>query len=480
MDHVQNASDIQGLLINGYKHHIYSTHMIFQFGAGSQPADFIKALYPHVQSAADWGAVRPASMLNIALTATGIAALKGYNIDPATSQFGPTFCAGPASAMSQSSLFDLGESDPSKWLFGNNTPQPISDYEQISVECMVHVYGITPDNLTTLEHKVAEAAKAAGLTEIFPINPGKRLQQCHLPTGVVHFGYLDGIDNPTLDPSVPILPFSNTDPQNLNNFLVGYHGGSSYFRPGPTGHSDESKFAHNGFYNAFRMISQDLKGFEDFLNDQAQHVAPQIGMDTAFAKKWLAAKLVGRWQDGSPLELAPDAPDPALSRATDFGYNKDQSGLRCPITAHTRVVNPRDTTMTAGNTPVPRILRRGVPYGASLGDPDYDGQSGLVGMFIVGSLSDQFEIVSGWMNRNNFTPQLAAQYPSTQDALLANRQVGTTTQAFPIPLSITNPHTNPPTTADITPAPILPQFITTRGSAYTFFPSMSALKSCFS
>jgi len=457
--------------------------MIFQFGADSQPADFIRAIYSHVQTAAPWGPVKPANMLNIALTATGINILKGFNIDPLASKFDLTFCSGPASIGSQGSLQDNGPSDPSNWLFGNNTPQPVSDYKQIPVECMVHVYGLTIPDLSALVKTVANAAAAADLTEIFPITPGKRLEQCHLPPGNIHFGYRDGIDNPSLDPSVSKMPFRNSDPQNLNNFLVGYHNDKSYFSPGPIGNSDEAKFANNGFYNAFRMLSQDLEGFDQFLSDHAAVVAPQIGKDVAFATDWLAAKLVGRWKNGSALELWPDAPehDPTPdSLKKGFGYSGDMSGLKCPITAHTRVANPRDATMTSGNSPIPRVLRRGVPYGPTADDPEYkNGQSGLVGMFLVGNLSSEFEVVSGWMNRNNFTPPLAARYPNTQDALLANRQVGTTTQEFPIPLSIVTPATNPPT-VNITPAPILPQFITTRGSAYTFFPSMSALKSCFS
>jgi len=485
MYQVSNASDIQGLLINGYSHHHFSTHMIFQFKEGSKPKEFIKAIYNYVQTAADWGPNMPKNMLNVSLTATGINILKGYDINPVTSAFGPTFCAGPASVMSQASLSDIGESDPSKWLFGNNTPQPLSNYTQIPVECMVHIYGLTVADRNNLVTIVSDAAKANAITEIFPIKSGneynKRLEQHHMKTGFVHFGYEDGMDNPSLDQSTNKMPGKKyVDPQNLTYFLVGYHGNPTYYSIVPEGNTEEAKFANNGFYNAFRMLQQDLQGFEDFLDHHAVHIALQIGKDVAFARQWLAAKLVGRWQDGSPLILTPEAPDPSKSKETNFGYSGDPMGLKCPITSHSRVTNPRDSTMTEGNSPIPRILRRGVPYGPTLKNKEeYDGQSGLAGIFLVGNLANAFELVSGWINRNNFTPDLAVQYPSTQDALLANRKAGTTTQTFPIPAGITNDAAGQIATINIDPAPILPQFIITIGSAYTFFPSMNALKSCF-
>src|SRR5207248_2480680 len=60
----------------------------------------------------------------------------------------------------------------------------------------------------------------------------------------------------------------------------------------------------------------------------------------------LGAKMVGRWQSGAPLALAPDRDDPELggddSRSNAFLYGHDRRGLKCPAGAHARRANPRD------------------------------------------------------------------------------------------------------------------------------------------
>jgi len=65
------------------------------------------------------------------------------------------------------------------------------------------------------------------------------------------------------------------------------------------------------------------------------------------------AKICGRWRNGVPLALSPENDTPPggikLDQLNDFDYvNKDGSedpqGVRCPIGAHTRRVNPRNTT----------------------------------------------------------------------------------------------------------------------------------------
>ncbi|MEX5669215.1 hypothetical protein ABFV57_30570, partial [Pseudomonas neuropathica] len=84
------------------------------------------------------------------------------------------------------------------------------------------------------------------------------------------------------------------------------------------------------------------------------------------AEELLAAKLMGRWRDGTPLVSSPTAPNTALSKSDNFGYALDDpDGLKCPFSAHIRVTNPRDQvlnhliTLTGG---VPRVIRRGTPY----------------------------------------------------------------------------------------------------------------------
>ena len=79
----------------------------------------------------------------------------------------------------------------------------------------------------------------------------------------------------------------------------------------------------------------------------------------------VAAKLAGRWLDGSPLMLHPwvdEGPGPR-EELNDFRYGRDPRGRACPLGAHIRRANPRDGLPGgAHRTRRHRIIRRGIPY----------------------------------------------------------------------------------------------------------------------
>jgi hypothetical protein len=110
-----------------------------------------------------------------------------------------------------------------------------------------------------------------------------------------------------------------------------------------------------------------------------------------------------------------------------------------------------------------RIVRRGIPYG-----PPYDPSKpndgikrGLLGLFIGVSIRDQFEfLMSEWMNGSTFAPGIYG----TTDPILGNSAEGENTFVIPrensTPLVISH----------------FPRLVTTRGSAYTFLPSITGLR----
>jgi hypothetical protein len=103
-----------------------------------------------------------------------------------------------------------------------------------------------------------------------------------------------------------------------------------------------------------------------------------------------------------------------------------------------------------------------MPYGPPPGsDPGAD--RGLIGLFLCGALASQFELIYGWMNTNNFSPLFGPDF-DTQDAVVSNRLVPGADQSFSMP------------TAKGTIKVTLPQFITTRGTAYCLLPSIASLK----
>lgn len=437
--------NVQGMILRGYTHP-FSCHMLFQFADQAGAGGFIKALLPWLQSAENWGSHKPLKMLNIGLTYGGVTMVDGAM----TGQFPPTFMQGPASSGSQLSLQDNGASAPSNWWGGKFTTSDL--------HAIVHVYALTADALDELVAIVAEAATANRVTELFPLTTGSgRLEQYELPEEKIYFGYRDGIDNPDLGwPADP----SKTTPSDQNNFVIGYAG--SQFSPGPTGGA-AGVFAKDGCYNAYRIFYQDVEGFDKFLSDNAPAAAAQAGVPAQDAFEWLAAKLVGRWRNGSPLILSPNAPDPKTREATEFGYLGDPAGMKCPFSAHSRVANPRDEPVNVIDQPVPRLLRRGMPYGKPPMPPDYGGDRGLIGLFLCGALAGQFELLYGWMNTNNFSKLFKPCF-NTQDAVLANRQTPNVVTSFTIPTE----------KATIT-LPSLPQFLVTRGTAYCLLPSITTL-----
>jgi deferrochelatase/peroxidase EfeB len=138
--------------------------------------------------------------------------------------------------------------------------------------------------------------------------------------------------------------------------------------------------------------------FRQFLRQHAE---------TSDQQELLAAKLMGRWRSGAPLVLSPDKDDPVLGgdlqRANDFLYkDADPYGYRCPIGAHIRRMNPRDT---AENMRRRKMIRRGGTYGPLLpdGTPDDGTERGIAAFVGCGSLTRQFEsAMNVWVNDPNF------------------------------------------------------------------------------
>lgn len=456
--------DIQGLIIHGYTHPC-SVHMLFKFSKDASGLNYIrgffKDLLPHLQSAEDWGALKPEFMLNIGLTAGGIAIVKP-ELDVQNSSFSATFKKGPWDQNNaQQSLGDYGAGDPSQWWnkkFAND-----------DVHCVVHAYAMNPGAQDRIVEIITAAAQKSNamVTELKPLDSetGRLEQYLLVPSDYIHFSYRDSIDEPQLNDNP-----AGEDQQDLNNFLIGYSSLENPI-PGPLS-GPEAKFAKNGCYNAFRILYQDAEAFYNFLEERAELIAPQIKETKEFTVEWLAAKMCGRWRNGSPLVLSPDKPELSTSKSTEFGYlaNDDMKGLKCPFSAHTRVSNPRDEGVdVAGLTTVPRIIRRGMAYGPPMSvDPEAD--RGLIGLFLCGDLNSQFETLYGWINMNNFSDVFDPANNTPQDPLVANR-------ISPLPGNVDPDFTIP--MADGTNVVVtgpLPQFVVTRGTAYLLLPSISSLR----
>ena len=212
----------------------------------------------------------------------------------------------------------------------------------------------------------------------------------------------------------------------------------------------------------YRKLHQNLATFRTYLDEHAPLYAG--------GKEKLASKFIGRWRDGTPVELSPDNPDPSITqdpnRSTNFTYSADPEGTRCPVGAHVRRVNPRDAFGFDGKLiNRRRITRRGLPYGPpvpegeSASDTD---ERGVIFIALNANISRQFEFVQQqWINYGN-----DARLGNEKDMLLGNHATGH--GRFVVQGDTTQ--TNPPFICGN-----LPNFVELRGGDYFFLPSITAL-----
>ena len=122
-------------------------------------------------------------------------------------------------------------------------------------------------------------------------------------------------------------------------------------------------FGRTGTYMVWRKLHQDVALFRHVLREAAA-----LYRDGDHEK--LAAKVVGRWPNGTPLVISPDAPIPDFDAqgrrapTTSATPPTIADGRRCPLGAHIRRTNPRDALGFDGLLSFRhRIIRRGMPYG---------------------------------------------------------------------------------------------------------------------
>ncbi|MBV8687017.1 MAG: hypothetical protein JOZ90_15630 [Alphaproteobacteria bacterium] len=323
-----------------------------------------------------------------------------------------------------------------------------------------------------------------------------------LPCPKEHFGYTDAISDPVFEGQYPkeyekdrAVGFGATDgagnwrPLAAGEFLLGWPDEAQEI-PGAAMPLD---FSRNGTFIAYRKLHQDVDAFNAWVDWAAGRLQQAWNLATPdIARQTLLAKMAGRWPDGVPLDVAPTFADlqrfnaecepdkeghvvrdeSARARAlVDFGYREDPDGIKCPLGAHIRRCNTRDTLDPRGDSPDAstrmgsalnnrrRILRRGLPYG-NAGDGTND--QGIVMLVTCASLQRQFEFVQQqWLNYG-----LDANSGNDTCPLVGNHGED---EKFVIPA---DPKSGDPPFI----AGGLKQWVTTRGGDYFFVPSMTALR----
>ena len=283
-----------------------------------------------------------------------------------------------------------------------------------------------------------------------------------------HFGFADPISQPPIEgmdtPSYPGDGVLEADgswrPVKPGEFLLGYED-----EAGPDGARAPEPFELrvNGTFLVFRKLYQDVAGFRRYLATAAKSL---YGSDDTDQQQLVAAKMMGRWPSGCPLDLSPEKDDPAIAadphRRNNFSYEGDDQGQRCPLGSHLRRSNPRSTPLRrATAVRRHRLLRRGVEYGPHLpeGVLEDDGvDRGLAGLFFQADIERQFEFVQyEWMKGGEFI----GLDPHEQDPINAENGEGS---------QMSVPGAKRPFLFD------LPTFVNVKGGEYLFVPGLQALQ----
>lgn len=461
-------ADVQGTILRGYRVDM-ARHFILKITDAAKAGAFIGGLVdgsnglPKITTAARW-TVKPASFVNVAFTAAGLTALGITSAQLQT--FDQSFQSGATDPGVAQNVGDVGESAPAHWIAG------LADGNAVHLILTVWV-DEDPQEMTTVAATLRKAF-AGGLEELWAFDANA------LPNNMIHFGYRDSISQPTVAGAPDRkceIPDDQGPPILTGEFLLGYTN-----ETGGVYSVEPSELSTNSSYAAFRILQQDVVGFEAFLANYAK----EAGMDVEL----FAAKVCGRWRMGNPLELKPEAPHGPLlppSQLNNYNYvastlpPDDTLGQKCPIGSHMRRNNPRNERVIGDSSRNHRIVRRAMPYG-----PPYDPATpelravprGLVGYFINGSISNQFEFLSSqWNQQDDFvSAALAPGAPNDGDA--HNNISGSdvflgvndpATSSFTIPVLGANGKNNKVVKG-------FSRMIITRGGAYVFFPSITGLR----
>ena len=379
-----DLDNIQGVVVRGYRMPVAS-YTFVQLADPASARRWVGEVSAQVTTAAPWEA-KPDSTVNLAFSAAGLRAL-GLP-ESVVGSFSTAFQEGMAARAAL--LGDRGVSDPTQWTGGLGTNQ---------VHAVVWLAALDPEHLAARTEWLERTFGAGDLTVV------SRQEGGFLPGAVEHFGFTDGFSQPDMEglESGPrtgqgaLIGKDQWRPVRAGEFVLGYPDEEGILPDAP----QPDDLAHNGSYFVYRKLRQDVTAFRRMLSD-ASSVYPG-------GEEMLAAKLVGRWRDGTPLDVSPDHPDADLvadpNRNNAFSYEEDPQGFRCPIGAHIRRANPRASLPFEGKlVNRHRLVRRGVPYGTALppGAPDDGAERGVIFSCFQADIERQFEFIqSQWLNDGN-------------------------------------------------------------------------------
>jgi len=368
-------------------------------------------------------------------------------------------------------LNDIGPDAPDKWQWGS-PDRP--------VDLVIVCYTETPATLKAEVAAMRRQTTGAGMSVVAELplmvrRDGKR--------AVEHFGFVDGVSQPIVRGTARAA--KGAAPMHLlapGEFLFGYRDEHGFYPASPsveaaldrTGILSQVRrnrqipgqpppprdFGRNGTFLVVRQFEQHVELFDDYCRQAAAQAAGETD-DAAITPHWVAAKMLGRWQDGSSLVRNPNG-RPGRGIDNDFALGaEDPQGHACPLGSHIRRSNPRDSLGEDRETQIRigkrhRILRVGRTYEKK--DRGGKTEKGLLFMCFNADIERQYEFIQQtWVSSNSFQGLVGETDPT-----IGARGGG---GRFSIP-----------SWEKVTVLKDVPQFVSTKGGGYFFMPSRSALR----
>ncbi len=402
-------------------------------------------------------------------------------------------------------LGDTGDSAPSGWRWTDaisidKALETVSHPETVSnaADAVLFVYADKKERL------VDALAIHKALYNQFGVTDFHILKTQPSPKGIdfEHFGFRDGISQPVIRGArrAAKMPLTR-DILAAGEFILGYPGGQGFCPPSLTVRAETDPhdclptavaqcppefpdfidssaqaalrdLGRNGSFLVLRQLEQNVEGFDQFTRLKAAETQNYIGLSNVIPEPidadWIAAKMMGRRRDGSPLiDLSVpqhQARTGVLAKSpNDFTFEDDDpQGLQCPLGAHIRRANPRPNADDGGVKQQVvnrhRLLRRGRAYDRPEGT-DGPRERGLLFVCLCSDIERQFEFVQQtWIASPSFKG-----LTHEHDPILGSGRHGGPS-VFTIP-----------TSAGAVKLQAMKSYVKVRGGGYFFLPSRSAL-----
>lgn len=449
--------DVQGIVLSGYGDLTHSAYLLWRFQPDDLPRKkrWLSGLATRLTPCQPAPSSNTKPAMNLALTASG---LRHLGLDePTVNSFSFEFLEGMAPAPAPEMpiprrtniLGDLDASSPDRWDWGG------WNAKTGDVDGLLMLFAVEETLDALIE---AEIEAMHGIIDGQPIVLRGQL----FPELKEHFGFADGFSQPKIEgrPKKNKPGSSSKQKSGIElgsevkpgEFLLGYENE----RRARVTNGHRRDIRRNGTYLVFRQLEQDVPAFHAFVSEAAEKVG-ETG-------DWVAARLLGRSKDGTPLLAEMPNADDEDSQNNFLYHHEDRFGLRCPIGAHIRRANPRDSLGPDPETALRlskmhRIIRRGRPYGQRW-EPNAanaDSERGMLFIALNADIAGQFEMIQhSWINNSHFNGLHTGTDPLSH---FPDGNKGITIQSRPVNLHIDRPK----------------PFVRVRGGAYFFLPGIQAL-----